>query len=55
MVPTPMPGRAVASRLMDRLRRRQRRSVGQIRGEHQNQGRDDAESQKRVQRRHNGA
>lgn len=46
---------AVATPGMDRLRRRQRGRVAQIRGEHQNERRDDTESEKRVQGRQDAA
>ena len=50
-----MPSRSVGVRHMGRLKRRQRRRVTQIRGEHEDKRRDDAECKKRVQRRQDRA
>jgi hypothetical protein len=55
MVPAPMSGGAMSARLMDMLSCRQRRCIRQVRGEHQYKGRNDAESQKCVKRRQDGA
>ena len=54
-MPATVRGRSMAARRVDRFRCRHRGRIRQIRREHQNQRRDDAESEERVQRRQDGA
>ncbi len=55
MMPSALPGRTVPADRLDRLRCWQLRRVTQIPGEHHDKGRNDAESEKCVQRWQNGA
>jgi hypothetical protein len=54
-MPSAMPGNTMPASRLHRLRPRQRGRVTQIRSEHQDQRRNDAESQKCVQRWQDGA